>query len=113
MAIERLTYRLGLKLPGSNEVLKTELFLTNDMAVKWGEEQRAKYGYNYEIDDLKTIPEYFNKYAKEKRKKDYPPQDEMLYALIKFAAGDSTLINDIILKVNEADSKNPLFNEKK
>jgi hypothetical protein len=112
MAGEKLTYRLGLKMPGSNTVFRTELFLTYEMADEWGKDQKAKYGFNYEIDDLKTIPEFAIKYANEKRKKEYPTTEEIVFALLKNVEGDSTLVNGIIQKINDINAKYPHPKEK-
>lgn len=110
---DRLTFKLGLKLPGSNEIFQTELFLTNEMAVAWGENQKAKFGYNYEIDDLKENPEKFKEYALKDRKKEYPPIDEMVIAIFQHLNGDSILFNEIKNKISITDEKYKLKKIKK
>lgn len=110
---ERLTFKLGLKLPGSNEVFQTELFLTHELADKWGQEQRAKFGYNYEIDDLKENPEKFKEYAIRDRKKEYPPVDDMVIAIFKHLNGDSSDFNLIKDKILQVDAKYPTVKVKK
>lgn len=66
-----------------NVFLKSEIFVNQDHAISWSNEQKEKTGYDYEIVDLSLDVEWVREDIRKKRAKEYPKINDLVEAIVE------------------------------